>query len=311
MKIKEYINARPRLKKALRLIAVIGAIFSIGLNILIFTSLAVSCSQEKDNDVNVRQQVTPPVKNFYNQSNYVYLGSSEFGTYEYFNHMLSNLANYEYFYNTTYTINDFLNGQTIFIRPPSNSSFVFGTLTNGNYVLWDYVTGINLHLDRSDSYKDVMSYKFYWDSDTRWVEVKAYYIYSSTDKAYCVANMVTYNRNDMVDPETYVYRYDTTSSLKSVFPSDFTTFTYDQGYQAGKEAGYDLGHERGYYDGYSAGEVAGQSGSFNPLDMVRNSFRAIADILNIQLLPNLTLATLIFTPLIIVMVIAIVRMFKG
>lgn len=219
------------------------------------------CSLLSNNyrEVNVVDKIDKPHQDFYNAEQYVYLGSSEFGTFEYYRHLIGNLSNYQYFYNTTYTIDDFMNGTTIFFRPPNNTSFVFGTLTAGNFVTWDYVTGISMHLDRSDDYKDNISYKFYWDSDARWVEVKAYFIYSDTSKTYCVANLVTYNRNDLVDPASYVYRYDTSSTLKSVFPSDFTTFTYDQGYDVGNQDGYNTGYNIGYRGGYVDGYDAASS----------------------------------------------------
>lgn len=312
-KIKEYFNNKPRLKKTLKVLAVIGVIFSVGFNILIIG--VASChnnnKEAQAQEINIPLVTTPVTKNFYNQSNYVYLGASEFGTYTYFSHFLGVLNNYSYFYNTTYTISDFLNGESIFIRPSNNSAFVFGTMDNGSFTSWDYCSGILFTLDRSNSYKDVMSYKFYWDYDNRYVEVKGTYLYSDTTKSYCVSNIVTYNANNLDNYWNYVYRYDTTSTLKTILPSDFSTFTYEQGFEKGKVFGNEQGYNIGYSDGYSTGVVVGQSGGNNPFDLIKSAFGSIVQVLNIQILPGLTIATLVFTPLIITIIIVIVKMFKG
>lgn len=80
----------------------------------------------------------------------------------------------------------------------------------------------------------------------------------------------------------------------------------------GYSTGYADGLANGYNVGYNDGYTTGSTGlSTNPFNLVSNAFDSIASLLNIEILPFLTLGTLIFVPLIVLILIVLFKMFKG
>lgn len=99
-----------------------------------------------------------------------------------------------------------------------------------------------------------------------------------------------------------------------------------EGIEEGYASGYDAGlHENdayglGYTDGYNTGETAGYNQGYsegstgmssNPFKLIANAFDAVASILNIQVLPNLTLGVIIFTPIIVIIILVVVKFIRG
>lgn len=77
------------------------------------------------------------------------------------------------------------------------------------------------------------------------------------------------------------------------------------------QAGYQTGLAYGYQQGYEQGSADNNGLSTNPFDLISNAFSSLASILNITILPHLTLGVLIFTPLIFGILIVLFRMIKG
>lgn len=80
------------------------------------------------------------------------------------------------------------------------------------------------------------------------------------------------------------------------------------GYETGYSNGYLTGKTEGYNEGYDDGSIGLTN---NPFNLLGNAFEGLASILDIQILPHLSLGVLIFTPLIVSIVIVVVKMIKG
>ena len=301
MKIKQYINERPKLKKALKITAVIGAIFSIGLNVLIFGALAVSCSNNVIyNVVEKQSNNTKSLGHITNSSDnelYSYaqgdLATSEalLGILDYFVQLDSNFDKY----GTGASVEHTLTIKTYLVLTQST----FSTYVTNNRLYSTAFNSVGNSSDYGDHIKikwQYVSYMQAWNVSFIIYFGTSTYISYGYDYARGVVNtpyismsntnyVVTTNGSD--NPIYYFAKYDTRSA-------DF----YKQGFDAG------------YNEGYVAGNNDG-SGNFNAFNLISNAFTSIASILNIQILPGVTLAVLIFTPLIVVLVVVVVRMFKG
>jgi hypothetical protein len=91
---------------------------------------------------------------------------------------------------------------------------------------------------------------------------------------------------------------------------------YENGYVSGQADGYSSGYTNGYNEGDTAGYNRGytegaQHNEANIFSIIQQGFSSITSLFNIQIFPGITLATLFFIPMIVVIVIALMHIFKG
>lgn len=95
--------------------------------------------------------------------------------------------------------------------------------------------------------------------------------------------------------------------------------TYTAGYQDGKEVGQRIGWQEGYNDGledgieigYSNGLQDGENSTFQgPFSLLGQAFSSTTQILELEIFPHITIGALVFIPVAVTVMIAIIRMIK-
>lgn len=148
----------------------------------------------------------------------------------------------------------------------------------------------------NNQYNDLISFK-----------IDCFKLSSQQSYSFSSYQVVSYQSGITTDFVINVLKNNDDYNLLYRFMSSDENKAYRDGFDNGNLHGY----SEGYRAGYDNGVIVGQSGGNNPFDLIKSAFSAIASILNVQLMPGLTLSTLLFTPLIIVVVIVIVKMFRG
>lgn len=90
---------------------------------------------------------------------------------------------------------------------------------------------------------------------------------------------------------------------------------YDDGVEVGELSGYTVGYTDGYEegedDGYAQGILVNNNTMFNISGLVQKIFTQLTTILNIEVLPGLTLGLIILTPIGIGAILLILRLLRG
>lgn len=158
------------------------------------------------------------------------------------------------------------------------------------------------------------------------------YSNSSTDKSIIGVDIV---QREIVPSGGYSSSFFIAFRSSSYLYNLFNEPSYEQGYGIGYETGYDKGYDDGNSEGYNKavidvlnpdstqyqyiydlgkqeGIVEGMRGTeSNAFIVIGQAFSAVGSIFSIEVLPNLPLWVLVFTPLIIVVVIVVVKLIKG
>lgn len=107
-------------------------------------------------------------------------------------------------------------------------------------------------------------------------------------------------------------------SLISIGYNNGYDFGYGYGYNTGYQVGFGDGDESGYNEGYDTGFENGFADgrdTANPLGPVMSLFKDTADVvasvLNVQILPNLTIGTILLFPLVALLFALFIRLFFG
>jgi len=108
---------------------------------------------------------------------------------------------------------------------------------------------------------------------------------------------------------TFYIRCRQTNQSYNLF--DFLGLGNFTSYQDAYNNGVGAGYSQGYDVGYQAGINAGTGSTDNMFTIIMRGFSAVSSLLNITIMPGLTLGTLLFLPLAIVVVIAVFHLFKG
>lgn len=332
MKIKTFINEKPRLKKALKIIATSVTIFFAAFGVVCSGLLVGSCANQKTKQVVATTPIynEAPIKEAFTFTAYDVYGTAELGSVEAIEHYLSymSLLGVDVLsLSSTYTHIFTLNGDAWFTddlnMTPSNiggDAQRYMTIQTIRLVCQAVVTNdvnstrqwINLEFVNTTNSSDFVCFNFcrIWNSKMggtyTWYNLG---IYRNTNGTRSVATthglaLVVTNQGTLG------------SSLRQFLPwainsnYDFTTgrnIGYNYGYQNGLSRGYNNGYQAGYEAGVSS--VTGTTS--NPFDLIANAFDSIAGILDIQILPGLNLGVLIFAPLVVTIIVIIVKMFRG
>lgn len=89
---------------------------------------------------------------------------------------------------------------------------------------------------------------------------------------------------------------------------DYGLMMYDNGYGNGNANGFTNGYDTGYADGLKMGGVDGLSA--NGFNYLGKAFESVSSILNIEVLPHITLGLCFSIPLVIVLIMTIFRLIK-
>lgn len=322
-KIRQYFNKHPILKKIAKLFSVVAIVSSFLFNALIISSLIINANQQKEDNTaqvlaygNYQQ---PKCAYYYSEDGYysegrdflftTFVSNVLYKTYPVYDNRNHNdfvidtlhiyVCDWNYFGSSTpqgvYTI-----VQEIWFEPLTPVPLSYG---NSYYVpiditFYGYLNG-NMNLEYTIRYH-YLPVK-YIDSNGN-----TYNNFHTTGNAvYDFTNYQNVNFNILdgylmfKESENLVY-WNELKGNNSTNIEETYIMGYEQGYENGKTAGYD--------EGYQVGSTGMTS---NPFNLIRNAFDSIAGILNIQVLPNLTLGVLIFTPIIVVIIIVVVKFLRG
>lgn len=128
--------------------------------------------------------------------------------------------------------------------------------------------------------------------------------------AYVMANEVYDN--------TLIYRIDIFSnemptyliynSMSAYYMAEYAG--YASGYVVASNTGAD--YITGYNDGYAAGQaIGGDNQLTGPFALIAGAFNAVASVLNLHVFGAITLGTFVFIPIIVTLIIALVKLFRG
>lgn len=313
-------------KKVLKVIQVIYDILSLGFIVFVIVAMAVTPKSEGHHDNNSSEVVEKKTHyNAYVDNNYNYMGVSEFGYFTYYQNFIDNLKNYEYVFNTGVSVSNFLLGQNLYIDTTSfdidlgNINSESGVFTKGADIL-----GVTLRIDATSDISEEFVVGFNVGWGTEWVYSQ--YIYFDNSKDLCVSNNIKqFNTNPETNLDGATIKY-SLSDLGSLLPR-FDAYDNDQayanGYAEGKREGYntavtqilnpDSNQYQYIYDlGKQEGLVEGMRGTeSNAFVVIGQAFASVGSVLSIEVMPNLPLWVLVFTPLIVAVVIVVVKLIKG
>lgn len=91
--------------------------------------------------------------------------------------------------------------------------------------------------------------------------------------------------------------------------NDGYTIGYVDGHIDGEDIGYDIGYADGYDFGFDLGIEQGELAT--PFSLIRGAFVGIGGILDIQIFPNISLGAIMFIPLMISIIFAIMKAWKS
>ena len=95
----------------------------------------------------------------------------------------------------------------------------------------------------------------------------------------------------------------------------FTCINYDDNasstFNDGYENGYNNGYNTGYDTGYNDGITEGQANTNNLFSLINSAFSAVTSFFNMEILPGLTLGTLILIPLGLGIIYLIIRLISA
>lgn len=103
---------------------------------------------------------------------------------------------------------------------------------------------------------------------------------------------------------------DTSQYLDALYINDIGSAAYDTGYGDGFEVSYDTGYGDGYADGVAA-TTASTNAVKNAFDLIYAGAQSVDKILSISIFGSITLGMLLFTPLIVGISLAIIKIIKG
>lgn len=305
-KIKDYIHNHPKLKTTLKVLATIGVIFSVGFNILIIG--VASCSNTHvEKTINEPTKLTKETKLAYDYNGSTFIGLSELVSYDYFARFIDNLKNFEFVYNTGVKVENFLLGQSVTIN--TNSDFWLVDLyADGDGVdSTSPITQINIDLD--NDYDKATFFKFTFATQSYGpIELSGYYYFTDVTKTQFLYNtfMVRVNSGSDIHWDRTCLAF-AINSYKSLLPQGTIASNYLTGYSEG----YSVGEHDGYEEGYQDGITAYEGGQNSPFGLIRSAFQSVADILDIQILPNLSIGLILFAPVILAVIIVLFRMIRG
>lgn len=304
-KIIDYINQHPKLKTSLKVLATIGVIFSVGFNILIIG--VASCG-----NTHVEKTIDEPTKGKETKSAYDYNGStfiglSELVSYDYFARFIDNLKNYEFVYNTGVTVENFILGQSVTIN--TNNNFWLVDLRSDGDGIDSTSTISQINIDLDNSLDKATFFKFTFATQNYGpIELSGYYYFTDITKTQFLYNtfMVRVNTGSQIKWDRTCLAFGI-NDYKSLLPQGTIASNYLTGYSEGFAVGEHEGYEEGYQDGITAYE----GGQNSPFGLVRSAFQSVADILDIQILPNLSIGLILFAPVILAVIIVLFRMIRG
>lgn len=297
-KVKEYINNKPKLKKTLKILAVIGVIFSVSFNILIIG--VASCSNSKVADAIDEPLVTTPVsKGAINVGNGYYdVGFGELGGDVFVTKFIENLKGYDYVWWSNTTTENFLLGTPVTLDLNNYYDAQAGDYGDGTFTRYMYVEKVYLHYDASLDYQTIFTIGFYYGGGWRYIKTSMQYI--DIYKTQNISNLQTYLGSTPYFFESTCIRF---------YVTDWQTLIPFEAFDINN---YNLGYENGYNYGYSKGYNEGiRSYNTDVFTLIGNAFSAVDGILSIQVLPHLQLWVLIFAPIIVSVIIVVVKMIKG
>ena len=315
-------------KKVFKIIQVVYDIISLAFIVFVIVAMAVTPKSEGHHEYNTSDIVEVKARdNLYDDGTYHYVGIGEVGSYQFYSAFIDNIKSYEYIYNTNITTMNFLLGQPTTINFDTPRIYQ-GHFNEGSYIVDRECTSLFIELDRSASFEDTITYDFtlFYRSMSSYdhFKVVARYIYSSEDKNDVITNNATYLGSSLFFYEFDAFRY---SGIEALFPSNYidgnTQWAYDEGFKAGSKEGYnkavidilnpDSVQYQYIYDlGKQEGLVEGMRGTeSNAFVVIGQAFASVGSVLSIEVMPNLPLWVLVFTPLIVAVVIVVVKLIKG
>lgn len=319
-KLLNKLREKPKLYKCLKILGIVGACLSLIFNAVIIGSAIAYNSYGSDNDKNVSNVATTPIKGLVNINDTAYIEGA------------MNLALLSAWQDYSVILfgeeNNFATGYTSNVPIGTNATLTYNVPSDDNI---GYIADITYFLNNG------------WTgwSDSNVIPISSIAFYVERNNTYFNLYQITINLNRPTTPSqyntrTYFFREYYNGSLQvgsfnngleislgdngninlyaegfvySRYSSFYNSYgagdvSYNSGYEAGVRVGYNNGYSVGYQDGLDNNPT-------NVFDMLASAFNSIASVLNIELLPNLPLGMLIFTPVIVTIIIVVVKMIKG
>lgn len=318
-KLKEKIKAKPKLYKTLKVVKIL---FNVGAYLIaLFTILTLSiggCSNSNNaSNIENREAI---VKKVNIEDYYVNIGVSEIVSYYFYQaHLLriEQLQRSGALYmnmphntgDTAITIDNYLNNHATWsVTLPVDIFYLDNVDTNGLVVDRQSITKLEVTITHYDL-SDIFTFRFYLGSYG--FVCNGFYYYSDSTKQNVTFNNVEYNYNGtgLSNCARYIVRYKKDQNLLRPLPQDNYIFTnFIDAYNGGYNYGYDIGYNEGYNAGYTAGSTGA---SANPFDLLKKAFEGVASVLNINIIPGLSVGVFVFVPLAVVVIIAVFKLFRG
>lgn len=329
-KINNFFLKHPKVKKVGIILSTIFALWGVFLTIILIISMSSNSVKNSDRKIQniaygdyqpliVERNISPKMILDYAPNQHYLISFTDYANKPFVYHLLADWNLWSYNVGETISIGN-LSGQIVLTsnlvmnqwgNSPLNSQFVRVDITRGSDIITGGAGSGGDHGERvirfrhyttsfysaensvSLSFMFDVAYSEYTYDGVQWYNYSGEFInvYSyPTDKVMLLQKQVGNN---------YVY-------LGMLSDSEFGS--YQEGYASGRQVGYVEGKQIGYDEGYAVGSTGVSN---NPFQLISNAFSSLANILNIQLIPGLTLGVIFFAPITITLIIVIVRMFRG
>lgn len=330
-KLKEYINNKPRLRKCLKIGELVLSLWGVILTIILSIGLAMASSKASANQIsNINKGKSP--QEAISFTNYDIYSSNEIISQ-------NNLINYIdwvyradgidlYGITSNYERALTLGGNGYFVQSQNLTSSNIGT-NSVRYMTLQRVVLKAFPKVVYDTNRNSQKFQLDFVSTTnsnQHLELVYFKVYNGTlgtIATWLTTGLYYYN----VNSELSAYRSDLSLVIENPLDTDIawsrqffnfyglgtdiTADNYTNGYNAGYSRGESQGYQNGYNVGYDEGRASAQGIVNNPFDLLGNAFMAVASILDIRVLPGLSLGVLIFTPLVVTIIVVVVKMIKG
>lgn len=322
-KIYYFIQKHKYLKIILAIFFILNVLWYFILNIVLIVGL--SMPNDEDYNLKLNNLATTPIKNAadYNGGVYYY-GSAELFSVRFLNDFID--------YATEYRLGGSNNWQ---YNTPGNATYeASGTtaLPLGEYYTLnadasaittkDYITGFGVYKYADNSHRASYVVRYFFNGASDVYISCVFHTFYHLDRGIfddfdgeLSGEVVTIQQYDLLNLSSVYLNYGVFGVSRfddfgEIFVEIQTegNMTYGQGYNSGYSTGYNSGYQTGYQEGQAAPSDQRQNSVF---DLLTGAFNAIAGILNINILPGLTLGVLLFTPVIVTIIIVVVKMIKG
>lgn len=169
----------------------------------------------------------------------------------------------------------------------------------------------NLGMRNTGNYFDTFS-SFTYSNYLTYTGINMLYDFGmlQTDEVYTTSNGFRFHQHYL---EIYLSDYGLTENFTislGSYVENARSEGYQNGYNEGYLSGYDNGYNTGYDDGYAIGHSGIDDNSATAFSYIGTAFRSVASIMELEILPHITLATCFSIPLVFILIITIFKLVK-